>query len=1081
MRSTTSLIKMTKRRFWYRLGPLGCALLSGVAGLLYQVLWNRQLLLLFGSTSAAAASVVAAFMAGMSIGAWAISHHPVRRDWSPMRLYAVLELGIAVYALAFHPLLTDLQTVYPALWDAALGHPVLLNLMRLGLGFVMLVLPTTAMGATVPLLVEAMHRELRYAAVSVAWIYGINAGGGAAGAALAGFLLLPSLGIEYTLLIGVVFSVTAAVIGVLSARRQYKPLRSTSPGSDRLSNVATVVGRRSSRRVFIALLIGTGFANLGYEVLWTRMLVLVTGSSTYAFSLMLALYVAGLAIGSLWLARKIDKLRVPADVFSHLQIGVGILVVTGLWLFGRFPDWQLGLYQTWGTGFDTALMIDTILAAVIIVPPTILLGASFPIAARILHTGVDRSAGTSITLAALTLGNVAGALAAGTFLVPWLGLEGAVLALVAVTLVCGFLVVFTSFGSKVGRRLTTVVGIAVMVVGIPVVPDWNPLLLTSGVYERAPVYLGLLGNSVALGNLLKTYRLRYFGQGNQAVVSVIQFPTLKKRPHLALSIDGKVDASTGKDMSTQILSAHLGMFLRRNIQDVLVIGLASGVTVGSVEQWPGVRDITVAEISPTVVRSERQFTPYNHQAMQDPRVHLVVDDGRHYLTVTRHRFQLVISEPSNPWLSGPARLFTREFFQQVRDHLAPRGVYVQWLPLYGLSTHLLKAEVRTFLSVFPNVAMLRVSAGDVLLVGAAQPLVPETDKTIPGGVRTDMRRVGYDRWHLFADFLTGGEGLRQWAGKGRINTDNNGLLEFGAPRYLLAQTLQANVDSLESAPWRKSLEQWAHAAPLRIAESYFRSGKFKRAFYLATKTLPGAQKWMLLGNLDAEKGNWVSARLMWTKANTADGWLKLAHLANNDAQPEKGLQLLEKITPQKQNQYYFYTRMLLQWQVGNIAAAVASARHMQLVIPPQHGWQVLASYMKEMLFHKIGTNPGESATKIPGRHAFARSLDSLRRGLERENGEKILDALLHRVRDLPPGLLSAGEYKHLESMIGRRVLTPLSIYNRGVSLFFMGRYGGARLTFGEYMQSLPAHSGATYATVLLNRIHLIKNSSKAMN
>jgi len=1050
--------------------PLVCALLSGAAGLLYQVIWNRELLLLFGSTSAATAAVVGAFMAGMSVGAWGIARLRNTRHRSSLALYAVLEAGIAGYALLFHPLLQEMQSLYPALWNAAFGHPMVLTLMRLGLGLTILAVPTLAMGATVPLLVAGLQGYRRHATASVGWIYGLNAGGGAVGAAIAGLLLMPWLGLEHALLVGVALSGLAALLGLAASRRipTSKQVTDSSP-----NNLQTHYAGTISRRLFILALIGTGFASMGYEVLWTRMLVLITGSSTYAFSLMLALYVGGLALGSLWLAKKVAYLKAAGNAFGHLQIGAGILVIAGLWLFARFPLWQLDLYHDWGITFTTGLLIDAALAALIILPPTILLGAAFPIAAEVLGARGTRSQGTSTTLAGLALGNAAGALAAGTVLVPWFGLKGAVLVLVGLTLACGFLAPFTDYGSARGRRLAAAAGLVIVLFGLRALPQWNSLLLTSGVYERAPVYLSLLGGGVELDNLLKTYHLLDYQEGNQAVVSVIRFPTLSTQPHLALSIDGKVDASTGKDMSTQILSAHLAMLMRPHAHSVLVIGLASGVTVGSVEQWPDVRHLTVAEISPAVVQAERWFAPYNHHAMQDPRVHLVVDDGRHYLDVTRQRFQAVISEPSNPWLSGPARLFTRQFFIQVRNHLDEGGVFVQWLPLYGLSTTLLKTEVRTFLSVFPHVAMFRVSAGDLVLVGGVRPLTPDAHR-LPKSVRADLARVPANRRDLLASFVTADQGLRQWAGAGHLNTDNRNWLEFEAPRYLLAATLVGNAKSIDSAPWRQALWRWAGRSPLETAEVYLQKGDLVRAEYLADKAPDQAGKWLLLGDIASRKGNWVTAARLWRRAASPQANEKLAYLAFTDGQPLRGLRVLNAIPEAARGQYDDYLQMLLEWQVGHHALAAQAAANLRLVAAPRHGWQILAAALKPLVMYEA--RPGDGASARRGLLGpFRQRLDGLRQALERERQERILDALLREVRNLPPGLLPQREYGALEQAIDDVVLRPLAIYDRGVSLYFMGRFKEAEHAFRTYLDALPVNAGPSYARILLMQLRNLAN------
>ncbi len=1054
--------------------PLLCALFSGGAGLLYQVIWNRELLLLFGSTSAAAAAVVAAFMAGMSLGAWGVARFPiVHRQWA-IGLYAILELGVAGYALLFPSLLSTLQALYPGLWHAAFGQPALLNLLRLGLGLAILAPPTLMMGATLPLLVAALHGTLRLASKSVGWIYGLNAGGGALGAALTGLLLLPVWGLTYTRFVGVGLSTVAAALALLLARHQRTK---TDPQALAVPAEASGTVPRWghdlwSRRVLLAGLVGTGFASMAYEVLWTRMLVLITGSSTYAFSLMLALYVAGLAIGSLWVAAKVARLRAPGDVFAHLQIGAAGLVIAGLWLFSRYPDWQLSLYQTWGTTFGVGLGVDALLAALLIVPPTILLGAAFPVATEALGSSGNRASATSTVLATMAFGNAAGAVAAGSGLVPWLGMEGGLVALAGLTWLCGFIVSLTRFGSTGGRRIGAAAGIVLVGLGSVLVPRWDPLLLTSGVYERAPVYLNLLGGSVQLGHLLKTYQLLDYQEGNQASVSVIRIPTLQARPHLALSIDGKVDASTGKDMSTQIMSGHIGMLLRPEARTALVVGLASGVTLGSVEQWPSIKHVVIAEISPSVVHAERWFGPFNHDALQDPRARLVIDDGRHYLTVIHRQFQLVVSEPSNPWESGPARLFTREFFQQVQHHLTPNGVYVQWVPLYGLSTELLKTEVRTFLSVFPHVVMLRVSKGDLVLVGGHRKLVPQDHSPLPPTVATDLERVDSDRWRLLARFVAGDEGLRQWAGKGALNTDNNGLLEFGAPRYLLAPTLEANVKSLGQIPWRADLARWGAHAPLSLARAFLRRGEIQRAAFLAQRVPSGPAQSTLNGDIAARRSNWVTAADWWQRAGTASAQLSLAELAFSDGQAQRAAAALADVKLEARTPYFHYLSMLIALQRGDIDKASTEASQL-VVVNADTGWQILAAYFKDLIQRRLGHAVPEAATATS---TFDRQLDRLRQHLEREQSEPVLDELLRRRRDLPPGFLDAGNEKILEQAMSTRLLDPLEIYNRGVSLFFMGRFEQAEHVLQDYLRVLPADSGPSYARVLIERARLLRGA-----
>ncbi|TAN00896.1 MAG: hypothetical protein EPN40_03240, partial [Rhodanobacteraceae bacterium] len=461
-------------------------------------------------------------------------------------------------------------------------------------------------------------------------------------------------------------------------------------------------------------------------------------------------------------------------------------------------------------------------------------------------------------------------------------------------------------------------------------------------------------------------------------------------------------------------------------------------------------------------------------AMQDPRVKRVVDDGRHYLTVTRQRFHVVISEPSNPWLSGPARLFTRQFFQQVRNHLTTDGVYVQWIPLYGLSNELLKTEVRTFLSVFPHVAMLQVSAGDLVLVGGGQALVPH-DVPLPHAVEKDMARIGSDRDRLLARFVAGTEGLKHWAGAGALNTDNNGLLEFGAPRFLLEPTLQVNQESVQRIPWRAGLTQWGKYLPLALARAYLGRRDVERAAYLANHARAGSARQTLEGDIAARKGYWVTAANWWRRAGeVVSAQLSLTELAFSDGQAQRAMQDLADIAPDARTPYFHYLAMLVALQRGDINAASAEAAHLAPDGNPSAAWQVLAVYFKDLIARRLG-----HAQSTPNPAMFDHTLDRLRQRLEREQGEPVLDGLLRRLRSLPPGLLDAGAEQRLEQAMSTRLLHPLELYNRGVSLFFMGRFSEAEQVLQTYLQTLPTDSGPSYARVLIERAQLLRQPGRA--
>ncbi|MEE9294530.1 MAG: fused MFS/spermidine synthase [Phycisphaerae bacterium] len=1052
-----------------------CAGFSGAAALIYQVVWNRQFLTLFGSTTAATAAVVAAFMAGIALGAVLLGRYADRLR-KPVLVYAGLELTIALYALLFPLLLPTAEAAYAGLWRAALDYPLILNALRLAFGVALLGPPTLAMGATLPLLVRILSPGSAQPFRVVAWMYGVNAIGGAIGAGAAGLLLVPRLGLATTYGGGMALSLASAAIAVLLWWRWHTPSTTTLSGTSPIgSSPPGLAAARSTRMLFPAALLLAGFAAMGYEVIWTRMLVLVTGSSTYAFTLMLVIYVAGLSVGSLWIANRVDRLRSPRLVFAHLQIGVALAATAGLWLFGYFPTLLLSWYRQWGVSFSSALTADAVLAALLMSVPTFLLGAAFPVAVRVarsLHTSTAHETGR--VYAWMTSGNVLGVLVVAGVMITETGLQGSLLVLAGISLMAGLLCVATERQVVRAGWGTITAGVLALLAGALVQPRWDPVMTTSGVYKEAPIYLGLAGGGERLRNILGSYRLLYYREGTQAVVSVVERPTLKRTPHRVLAIDGKVDASTGADMSTQVLSGHLPLLLHPSPSQVLIIGLASGVTVGAVEQHTGVEKITVAEIEPAVVEAARQFAPFNHNALADPRLRLVLDDGRHYLGMTNERFDVIISEPSNPWLSGPARLFTREFFQAVREHLNEGGVFAQWLPLYGLSTPLLQAEIRTFLTVFPYAALFQVSDGDLLLVGSTRTLHSSSAVAVPSPVGADLRRVGAGGNDLLARFITGELGLTAWVGDGPTNTDNNALLEFRAPRFLLGDTLATNQSALADAPWQADLANWIAGRDAQspamseravlLARAYFATRRLDRAEFLARLAPDADEATELVGDIEARRGNWARARRLWKRAGTPAALLKLAGVALTEGNTQVANSFLRRVPEAARGERFHYLQALERMVAEDDTGALRALA--QVPVNIGSGWQILAASLRAVLHQRLE----HDATTEEAQAQFATLVDELRGQLEHEEGQQTMDELLRDVERYGRQVLTESEYHQLLQILHSRLTEPLAIYYRGVSLLWLGEPARAIAVLEDYLNRLPPRAAQTsYAGTLLEQ------------
>jgi spermidine synthase len=766
---------------------------SGLAGLIYEVSWTRLLTLYIGHTTGAAAAVVAAFLGGLAVGA--AGGGRVASRLSPRRsllVYIALELGVAVAALI---LPAELLALTPLLkWAYRDGAPGLLfPAVRLLTCLVLVFLPATALGATFPMAIRWFVHEQRLAARATGALYLVNTVGAAVGAILAGFVLIPAIGIFGTTLVGVAASTTAAlcVIVVLQGSTN---LTSLGGGWLGLSSKKpkTVPAPEWLAMVVLTL---SGFAALVHEIAWTRILTLVLGPTTYAFAATVAAVIVGIAIGSgigTWL---VGAGTVPSRHATWLALTFGLAALTTSWTYSiagqRIPSLVAHQIAASSTRFEDMLRQGALLTAALILPTTICLGAAFPLALAIARRQEESAAGRfGLVYAVNTLGAVAGSLAAGFLLIPQLGLRSTLI-LVSLCLIAAALIV-VAWGSLTRRAQGVgLVTAAAAAAAIVFSPPWDRELLASGVYmyaESAP-------KDVDLDTLLRAGRLLYYKEGAASTVSVKRLTGTT-----TLAVDGKVDASNRGDMLTQKLIAHLPLLLHESPREVGIIGLGSGVTLGSALSHP-ITHADVIEISPEVVEASRFFDAENGKALTDPRVRLIVGDGRSHFQLTHQQYDVLISEPSNPWIAGVAALFTREFFLAARERLRPGGIMSQWANAYNISDRDLRSIVATFRSVFPYGTIWLVGRDDVLLVGGLEPLddrlanIPVNWKRAHAA--DDLAKVGVlDPFSILTLFVGGARETEQYSNNAPLLADDRMTLEFTAPRELHQRRSGENTAAL---------------------------------------------------------------------------------------------------------------------------------------------------------------------------------------------------------------------------------------------------------------------------------------------
>ena len=761
---------------------------SGVAGLVYQVTWTRLLVLHVGSTTGAITTVIAAFMGGLALGAGAAAAIAPRiGPKRAFRVYAALEAGAAAAAFLLPFALSAAQPLLAWAYRAD-GTGLGFTITRTAICLAAVAVPCLLLGATFPVAMRSVSGS-GAPPTYAGWLYAVNTAGAAAGALAAGFLLLPRLGLRRTTLAGAGASLLAAACALLAGRFLKEPgMEQPLPAANRSrapsrKETPVAAAMTASDMWGAALMVGiTGFAGLLYEVAWTRAVASLLGPTTYAFAGVVFVLIAGLALGgaigsSRWMR------RLPA----HATLGVALALAA---LIAWWGDVGLGtrvpetLARTFAGTSDAGwpLLLQMASTLLPLLPVALGLGVSFPIALRL--AGADESASRRIGFlyAINTAAGVAGALLSATLLVS-LGLESALRIVPAALLAAAALAMAlaTRFRDLVPTLAAAgMLGIAVYSMVIPL--SWDRALLASGIYK----YARTIPPGVDLDSVLKAATLVDYRDGEHATIAVTKFAGTT-----SLVVDGKVDGSSSGDMLTQELVAHLPLLLHPHPNNVLVIGLGTGVTLASAATHPA-QHIDVVEISPEIVRASAYFREQNRDVLKDPRVHLIVGDGRSQLRLSSGLYDVIISEPSNPWVAGMAALFTRETFESIRDRLAPGGTACQWVHTYDISEADLRSIVATFASVFPHSALWMVGDGDLLMTASKEPIEPLLANVASSwnrpGVAADLARVGVMGPFGVLSLWAGGIETLAALGNAPLQTDDRMALEFSGPAAVYSTT-----------------------------------------------------------------------------------------------------------------------------------------------------------------------------------------------------------------------------------------------------------------------------------------------------
>jgi len=777
-----------------------CFFLSGLGSLVLEVVWTRQLRLVFGSTTLAASTILVAYMLGLGIGGL-LGGRLSRRIRDGVRAYGWIEIAIGVYAVVV-PLAFARFPELNRAWLYALDFwPAAVTRFLLALG--VLLLPTILMGATLPILIAALTRDDARIGRLTGLLYGLNTLGAVAGVFLATFVLLPRLGLAGASFFGAGLDVVVGVVALLALARR-APLAAAHDTAPVAARATTSAARADAPGTIALLLVAyalVGFTALVYEVAWTRALATVLGSSIYAFAAMLGAFLTGIALGSLLVRGVIDGARRPLALLAGGLAALGALALATTLVLPLLPDLFLTFLEANGLSPGPILALQIGLAMLVMLPPTLVLGALFPLLTLLVSRhAADPGVAVGRVYFANTVGSASGAFCAGFVLLPQLGLRATLAFAAAVNFATAGTVLLRLPWRRPLARVAAASPIALALLLLVFPPPLDGVALTRGVFNRPDVHLDFGVRYAPLEGVADDDML-FYRDGLNTTVSVH-----RKDGLIALKVNGKTDASTSIDMSTQVLLGELPLLFGPPARKVLVIGFASGVTVGSVARHPEVERIDAVEIEPGIVEASHFFDGVNGRPLEDPRVRLILDDGRTYLSGTRERYDVIISEPSNPWMSGVSNLFTREFFAAARGALTDEGRLLQWIHLYAMEPAALHSILAALRSEFRFVYGFVHARGhaDLLLLATNRPLargdLPRWER-LPAPVQDDLQRIGNfstgDLWSLM--FLLPEDVDALAAGAPVVNSDDNLFIELGAPWMLYEDTVDGNWQSFARA------------------------------------------------------------------------------------------------------------------------------------------------------------------------------------------------------------------------------------------------------------------------------------------
>jgi len=803
--------------------------LSGLSGLIYEMLWTRMTVKIIGSAPFAVSIILTIFMGGLGFGSYLAGRiiDRITDSLALVKIYGLLELSIGAYAMVIPLLLTSFRPLQTILYNGFYGHFILYNLLTFILCSVIFCFPVICMGATLPILCRFYVTRLSHLGTHAGRLYGLNTIGAACGSLVCGFWLINLWGVSGTLVFAVLVNFMIGISCLMvsyQVKVKYRSGTQKASGSKKRPLIDEAIDDQpvNSLETKSALVIFSvsGFCAMACEVIWTRLLGLIVGPTTYSFTIVLVTFITGLALGSMIFGYFSDKVKKCMWLLLFTQITAALFVLAVSQILGSSQLFFAKLFFKFKGQFGLLSLLKAVILFMFMILPTICFGATFPLVGKIYTKSVSK-VGESIGFAYMlnTVGSLLGSFCAGFLLIPLAGKELGIGIVVCLQLIV--LLVITGIILKNKKESIKQFGVLAVPAMVGIIlcfyyPVWNHHLLSRGKYHRfekirasivSTGWLEALCHGSKILSRSEKNELVYYGDGIGGFTTVEKYFDAFGNTKYSMSNSGKVDASSHADMKTQTLLAHFPMLFHKNPKTIMVVGLASGITAGEVLCYP-VEQLDVLEINDQVVAASNIFIPWNNKVLSAPKTNLIIQDARAHLQLSRQRYDVIISEPSNPWMAGLAALFTHDFFTLAKEKLNDDGVFVQWMHLYQMDLESFALVGRTFAQVFPNSLLVSPSKDgrDYLLIGfkGKDRLDLEYAKQKLTSIRKSKNMILLNPRLLYRLIVS--EDLQMLFGKGNINTDNRPLLEFAAPKLMY----QDDVQILKKFPSQK----WQSLSPV---------------------------------------------------------------------------------------------------------------------------------------------------------------------------------------------------------------------------------------------------------------------------